>query len=169
MKPELDWDHARHALTTIEDLGLQSLEQFNLLCQCLSPLGTAIKKGHINSPKNLRRRLYPLQTVSLAEIGGEKKKGEMTILELSRCVNGFASTTGNTLLDKEDILFYQQEENWYLMPTKPNIKVVLFSIYQWGTSVDWRMGCLIRNGMGWRRDDKFFRRKVSSECVIAIR
>ena len=51
----LSWDHADHALKTIGQLGLVDGKQFTLLCQCMSPLATAIKDGRITSQSDLKK------------------------------------------------------------------------------------------------------------------
>lgn len=53
----LGWDHAKHVLNTIGQLGLKDGAQFTLLCQCMSPVAMAIKDGRIRSQGDLKELL----------------------------------------------------------------------------------------------------------------
>jgi len=66
---QLELEHGEHALRTIRQLGLESLTQFNLLCQCMSPVATAIKDGRITSQGDLKKFLEGLKKpVEVAQV-----------------------------------------------------------------------------------------------------
>lgn len=53
----IELEHVIHVLTTLKNLGLKSLTQFNLLCQCLSPIATSILSGQIETLDDLKKML----------------------------------------------------------------------------------------------------------------
>jgi hypothetical protein len=164
---KLEIEHAIHVLTTLKNLGLKSLEQFNLLCQCLSPLAKAIMIGRVKSLEELKKLLKvfdPLQIVEPVQAGME-----MSVDEFITQSSVLATIGGKQIIGDKAYDFYKNEENWWLLPDNPGVQHIIFCGSQYKLLGDdgLQVRILSRFNHGWRENNSHWLKGRLSDCCVA--
>lgn len=177
MTSNLSYKHAKHALESIDQLGLETSAEFNLLCNCLPALASAIKQGKDISPKTLRAFLDGLgkksQEVSqafgpLAIVKPVLPGGSLAGKDFVVTAGELAAQEDKKNLGEQAYDFYKMKRNWHLMPTDPSIKVVIFCGAQFESGSDRSVRYLFRSGVEWCKDSCWLSNLFYGDCGAAV-